>query len=235
MALTLTRKEFNRAATTLCERLATCSKNNYDDASPFLLDWQVAPQTEIQGASLLHLIHPPVTRRRLDTSFIQGNHVADVDVHLEDETLVVDPDVTPPPTLSSSSSSNLLLLLEWQFSIVYSDTWQVPILFFTAQHMDGSPCLRYSLLKALGCQDGIDSYDFISYDEHPVTRVPSFFLHPCQTAARMKLLGATTEYFLVSWLSMVLPAIGFRMPPFVVSHAVKWPLRSRLLQPPTDY
>jgi hypothetical protein len=219
--MVLTRGEFNRAASTLVERLAACRKNNHkNDASSCLLDWHVAPETEIQGSSLMYLIHPPFTRKmRLDEGFMQGNHVAEADdVDLEDETLVIDPDVIPHPTLSSLSA--LPLLLEWRCSIVYSDTWQVPILFFTAQHMDGSPCSRHALLKAVGCHDGIDSYDFISYDEHPVTRVPSFFLHPCQTSARIKLMGSTTDCFLVSWLSMVLPAIGFRMPPFVVPQTV---------------
>ena len=33
-----------------------------------------------------------------------------------------------------------------------------------------------------------DLWEFISQEEHPMTGVPSFFLHPCQTSMRMELL-----------------------------------------------
>lgn len=119
---------------------------------------------------------------------------------------------------------------EWHFSIVYSDTWKAPILYFTVEKLglqNGSPCYRFEILKFLEqCSHSNrinDSWDFLSYDEHPVSGVPSFFLHPCQTLARLSTLVTTNiandddddnhrQRFLLSWMSMILPSVGYAVP-----------------------
>lgn len=67
-----------------------------------------------------------------------------------------------------------------------------------------------------------DSWDeFVSYDQHPMTGEPTFFLHPCQTAQRLSLLlqqpkeqeSPLVVSPLLSWLVMIVPAIGFRIMP----------------------
>ncbi len=99
-----------------------------------------------------------------------------------------------------------------------------------------------------------EHWTFVSYEEHPITGIPSFFLHPCQTSKRLQLVlvnivptsqhahGSTnrdesksvvTPKFasepksnpmmrckerhhipgcvILTWLSMILPAAGFRI------------------------
>lgn len=209
----MTREAFNRAVHSLCEHLALIKikgkldKNETLNTAMVLMNWQVAHATE---SSVLCLVHPPVT-----TSIDQNkDDPIDYDgVFLEDERVAVDHDAAPPSEHST---------VEWHFSVVYSDTWQVPILYFTVQHRDGSPCPRSLVLESLHEED--DSYEFISYDEHPISGIPSLYLHPCQTSERLNILLMGTSsswtttspcHILLSWLSIVLPAVGFRIPPFL--------------------
>jgi hypothetical protein len=133
-----------------------------------------------------------------------------------DDTLVVDPDAVQP--LMQQHQQQLLVVVQWKFSIVFSDTWRVPVLYFTVQHGDGTPLLRSQVLEIIEVDEKeiADTWDFVSHDEHPITGEPSFFLHPCQTFARLKLLflqdTETVTSPLISWVTMVLPAVGFRLP-----------------------
>jgi len=214
--MALTREEFNRDVNSLVERLSI-AKGIANDRIEVLMDWQVAHGP----CEMLYLVHPPVT-----TSASLDHHSSEHDfgIFLEDENVILDPETINLPTPSTTTISGITTTLEWRFSIVYSHTWQVPLLYFTVQYMDGSPCLRSFILHVLGA-DVDESYDFISYDEHPVTGRPSFYLHPCQTAARMSLLSTTTGtcafpfHFILSWLSLVLPAVGFQIPSLLFSPA----------------
>lgn len=73
------------------------------------------------------------------------------------------------------------------------------------------------------------SWDFISYDEDPTSGKPSLFLHPCQTSGRMKLLRENRSTHdtnrILCWLSMVLPAVGFRIPSRVFANVHNTMLR----------
>eukprot|EP00978_Attheya_sp_CCMP212_P037858 scaffold182159_cov31-Attheya_sp.AAC.1 len=90
--------------------------------------------------------------------------------------------------------------------------------------MDGTPCLRQDILSYCNNNDDVkDSWEFISQDEHPITGEPSFFLHPCQTSARLAKLQNNSSNpdandsavvpgtLLLSWLSMILPAVRSRI------------------------
>lgn len=117
-------------------------------------------------------------------------------------------------------------LTEWRFSVAYSDVWLVPVLYFTVQRItDGAPCTRQEVLDMLHLYNhqnfataGLDdsSWDFCSYDEHPVSGMPSFFLHPCRTLERLEALKASVQcpsVRLWSWFSMILPTVGLSVSP----------------------
>lgn len=153
-------------------------------------------------------------------------------------------------SMKDSSSSCNMRQIEWSFSVVYSHVWGVPVLYFRVQYLNGIPLSRSQVLNILigGIGDSIenkgthedaieedDGWNFVSYEEHPITGVPSFFLHPCQTSKRLHLLmiatGAENDEYsvvkknpanvLLSWLSMILPSTGFRMSPKVFCAARK--------------
>ena len=150
---------------------------------------------------------------------------------------------------------------EWHLSIVYSDIWRVPVLYFTVQrlHKDASTTVvsRRDVLDMLvparlqgssnttagataaaniggGGGGGDDMWDFVSVEEHPVTGVPSFLLHPCRIGERLQALtttvtppchghtAATSSWNshttaaavqLWSWWAMVLPTVGLSVEP----------------------
>ena len=120
-------------------------------------------------------------------------------------------------------------IMEWKFSIVYHEVWMVPVLYFQVHFLDGKRCSRSSVLEALNFHDSdsggicnvdfvIDTWDFLSEEEHPVTGIPSFFLHPCQTSARLQCMLKSlhdnsscgqdyNRYILLMWMTMILPAV----------------------------
>jgi len=114
----------------------------------------------------------------------------------------------PANSKQSTPSSGVALETVWRLSVVYSETWRVPVLYFTVFHQrTGDPCTRAQVLEFLfRCQqqqqkrqnggsevaDEDSSWDFVSVTEHPATGTPCFFLHPCRTSDRLQTLLQTT-------------------------------------------
>jgi hypothetical protein len=134
--------------------------------------------------------------------------------------------------------------VQWKFSVVYSDTYRVPVLYFHVQNQDGSPCSRTQVVQWLSPNASIEgensskasssvttelSWEFVSQEQHPSTGFPSYFLHPCRTSERMKLLqevvapldssndeessSSSSINFMWAWMSMILPAVNHTIPP----------------------
>jgi len=136
-------------------------------------------------------------------------------------------------------------LMEFSFSVTYNHVWSVPVLHFRSQDLDGSMISRSRLLEFIkqGCYvtgnpdatiDGDEN--FISENEHPITGIPCFFLHPCKTSTRLHALSLSIQenfhestthdirfhsLLLLSWLGMVLPAINFRISPCSYNHLLQ--------------
>ena len=121
---------------------------------------------------------------------------------------------------------------DWFISICYSHIWQVPVLYFTVQMPDGTPFGRDDVLTYLrSYKNDLDEIhrtsDFISIDEHPVSGVPSYMIHPCGTTGRLDalllllLLWRTTPSTnsatvrLWSWMAMMLPMVGIVIRPSI--------------------
>merc|ERR1719245_400036 len=99
-------------------------------------------------------------------------------------------------------------IMEWNLSVVYSETWNVPVLYFRVQYLDGRVCSRDTILLLIQLKD-----DFVSEEEHPIHGVPCFFLHPCQTHDCLQLLDNDCNIVL-RWMMMVLPAVKCKIPLF---------------------
>jgi Autophagocytosis associated protein, active-site domain len=128
------------------------------------------------------------------------------------------------------------LRYSWKLSAMYSHVWHVPVLYFTVQRDNGNHITRQELLTELQYYQSshrfsseaaaVDStplfpwsdssWEFCSYEPHPVTGMPSFMVHPCQTKECLQVLQATRRrgnpcgvaLDLWSWLSWILPSIG---------------------------
>jgi Autophagocytosis associated protein, active-site domain len=168
-------------------------------------------------------------------------------VEVDDETCLWQDSDVVVPTMGAVESSlqrqGRLQLLRWTLSAVYSHVWHVPVLYFTVQRDNGAHVTRQELLtelryyqscRALSSGTAADSapplsawtdlsWEFCSYEPHPVTGMPSFMVHPCQTKECLQVLRTTTTTTttrrdghcsnvvaldLWSWLSWILPSIG---------------------------
>jgi len=139
--------------------------------------------------------------------------------------------------------------VEWSFDVVYSPTWRVPVLYFRVRYVDavgrnpsGARPTRCQVLQLLlsrrqyRSQYGKDFWDdedhedaawnFLSEEMHPITGVPSFFLHPCHIAERVGQLcthavctdsdtvsRAPPSLLILFWMSLLMPAVNHTFPP----------------------
>ena len=133
-------------------------------------------------------------------------------------------------TAETATETATRLFLEVSFHILYHKTWILPVLYLQAHHLDsGEQCSCTAVLKALSLRDTDSSWEFLSEDEYPVTGMPWCFLHPCMNDARLDLLSRGSDsdsvsydrwntlpnakdWLLVSWMSMIIPAVKGKTP-----------------------
>ncbi|XP_032331329.1 ubiquitin-like-conjugating enzyme ATG10 isoform X2 [Camelus ferus] len=113
-------------------------------------------------------------------------------------------------------------VIKYEYHVLYSCSYQVPVLYFRASFLDGRPltlkdiwegvheCYRMRLLQG--------PWDTITQQEHPILGQPFFVLHPCKTNEFMtpvvknsRKINRNVNY-ITSWLSIVGPAVGLNVP-----------------------
>jgi len=213
--------------------------NESRDKGGYLSWWKLVERGE---KGICYLEHEPLHRRCIECDeavpreVLVGNN--DLAIEFENNIIPEDEDLAIIPQEDDRNETAYNL---WFFSIVYSDTWDCPVLYFRVEHLDGSLVSSrddvVKQLKALHHQNQVeDTWDFVSFDEHPVLGLPSYFLHPCQTKERMQLLlldfsnassvtginkhATFSRHYLLSWMSMIFPAVGLSLPSatFVALH-----------------
>ncbi|KAI8379797.1 autophagocytosis associated protein [Radiomyces spectabilis] len=108
-------------------------------------------------------------------------------------------------------------LISLEHHIVYSTSYQVPVLYFNASFSDGAPLslddlYRYVIPDTLANNlrnSPISIQGSISLTEHPVLGTPFWYIHPCNTEALMQTIdySITTENYIKVWLSFMGQAI----------------------------
>mmetsp|Transcript_19555 Transcript_19555/g.21747 ORF Transcript_19555/g.21747 Transcript_19555/m.21747 type:complete len:174 (+) Transcript_19555:41-562(+) len=105
----------------------------------------------------------------------------------------------------------------FDYFIVYSSTYTVPVLYFNVYNLDGSLLTPEEFRKSLPqhLSNEKQKWNFITQDEHPITGVPCNYIHPCQTQQVMEQLlqGAATSDYLLTWLSMYGAFVGITVKP----------------------
>ncbi|XP_071952051.1 ubiquitin-like-conjugating enzyme ATG10 [Antedon mediterranea] len=107
----------------------------------------------------------------------------------------------------------------FEYNIVYSHSYAVPVLYFNACKADGQLLsldeVWEMIPKHYQTRLQHEQWTFITQQEHPIIGRPFFTLHPCHTADLMKSVFAhnkQTGSYLVSWLSSVGPVVGLDLP-----------------------
>ncbi|KAF0735028.1 hypothetical protein AaE_009105 [Aphanomyces astaci] len=231
-------ESFHAAASALLTFQAALVESNHMYAAEWNWAWELAPPS-----SPLHKVLPGygylISRNNVREFVAAGTHdvPSSVDGSLEDafvddedaDCLVdMDPCVVPSPSQHASSVNHDMCMYE--FHVVYSPTYKVPLLFLRGHYVDGA------LVPTSVVQAHMSTFvtKFISQDEHPVLGLPFYFLHPCETASCLSLLvpsatlsTSTTSsstapcplQHLLAWLTLVQPCTHIRVPvPFAISY-----------------
>ncbi|KAG0034287.1 hypothetical protein BGZ81_005391 [Podila clonocystis] len=120
--------------------------------------------------------------------------------------------------------------LSVSYHIVFSPSYQVPVLYFNAFTSDGTTPVGldqiYQSLVPHEWRDTVRNAGLsggISQQDHPIFNIPYYYMHPCETVSLMEMVLAanprrfgTQEAFLTSyitaWLSFTGQAIGLSLP-----------------------
>ncbi|XP_073143594.1 ubiquitin-like-conjugating enzyme ATG10 [Henckelia pumila] len=114
----------------------------------------------------------------------------------------------------------------YNFHIVYSLSYRVPVLYFHAYCSDGQPLALEDIEKDIPVNSAQlltkSKWTFLTQEEHPILNRPWYTLHPCGTMEWMKLLlgnktcidkdGLPVDKYLVSWFSVVGQIFGLKIP-----------------------
>ncbi|CAN6268398.1 unnamed protein product [Urochloa humidicola] len=120
-----------------------------------------------------------------------------------------------------SSSGNIHV---YDFHVVYSHSYKVPVLYFQCHRSDGQLLTLDEIKQDLPSNSlkvlSESKWTFITREEHPHLSRPWFTLHPCATSDWMKLLLEESKVaneeqplqYLPAWLSVVGQAVGLKIP-----------------------
>ncbi|OQR84529.1 hypothetical protein ACHHYP_13276 [Achlya hypogyna] len=213
MALSWT--EFRAAANALGPFQRGLLESNDPHANAWNWRWEDAPaghvlQRRLPGWGFL------VSRN--NTRFVQAASVADPsDSQWEDS----DAEAGEIPHIASGGrpdAAGEASIVFFEYHVVYSPTYEAPVLYVYAALPDGTPlstdALQTHLQRTLSVHG--PAPHLISQDEHPVLGTPSYYLHPCETARCLALLVGQTSPPLVkllAWFSLVQACTGMAVPP----------------------
>ncbi|KAK5576188.1 hypothetical protein RB653_007329 [Dictyostelium firmibasis] len=131
---------------------------------------------------------------------------------------------------NSNSEKNIIL---FQFDIIYSKSYQVPVLYLNAFFsIDSSPLTWNEIWINLPLsnfdKNQQSTIPYITQVEHPILGSPCYQLHPCETDNLMKLVllkekendnydddnekDYFKDYYLLSWLSIIGPMVNIKIP-----------------------
>ncbi|NXI86875.1 ATG10 enzyme, partial [Rhipidura dahli] len=113
-------------------------------------------------------------------------------------------------------------VVRYEYHVLYSSSYQVPVLYFRACFLDGRPLTLDEIWGSVHAsyqarlQEG--PWDTITQQEHPILGQPFFVLHPCRTSEFISaVLGGSEEQhrhtnYIILWLSTVGPVVGLNLP-----------------------
>ncbi|KAK3831541.1 MAG: hypothetical protein J3R72DRAFT_454768 [Linnemannia gamsii] len=152
-------------------------------------------------------------------------------------------DSAQDPVIETSADITLHYL-SVNYHIVFSPSYQVPVLYFNAYRPDGATISLEDIYDSLvpeewrGAIRNAGLNGGISQQDHPVLNTPYFYMHPCETVPLMETIiqnqssssnsivtgakgdGSSTsvlENYIMTWLSFTGQAIGVSVPTDMVA------------------
>lgn len=104
--------------------------------------------------------------------------------------------------------------INMQYHVMYDESYQVPVLYFSATSSTGRLIKPGDLRAMLDIPQ--EQADGISQKDHPLLDTPFYYIHPCHTSKMMQDLGAGSQNSdgnsLLTFLSSVGPVAGLYIP-----------------------
>ncbi|XP_044741991.1 ubiquitin-like-conjugating enzyme ATG10 [Chrysoperla carnea] len=105
---------------------------------------------------------------------------------------------------SNSINDCISVTIKWEYNIIYSESYRVPVCYFNSWKCNGSVLLLEEIWDTLNCKHlSIDLYSMITQTEHPINGMPYFQLHPCKTSEIIKSFQESSHNLVVSWISSI--------------------------------
>ncbi|KAI9292737.1 hypothetical protein K502DRAFT_68543 [Neoconidiobolus thromboides FSU 785] len=107
--------------------------------------------------------------------------------------------------------------LRFDYHILYSTSYQVPIFYFKAYSQASQPLTLSELYLHLTPHDHLEKIKLASFQgglsqqDHPILNIPYFYIHPCHTKDLLSILDekkVTLTTYIASWLSLIAPPLG---------------------------
>ncbi|XP_045856366.1 ubiquitin-like-conjugating enzyme ATG10 isoform X4 [Meles meles] len=128
----------------------------------------------------------------------------------------------PPDDFEVTETTVGSEVVKYEYHVLYSCSYQVPVLYFRASFLDGRPLALKDIWEGIHeCYKSRlpqEPWDTITQQEHPVLGQPFFVLHPCKTNEFMtpvlknsRKINRSVNY-ITSWLSIVGPVVGLNLP-----------------------
>ena len=110
----------------------------------------------------------------------------------------------------------------YQYSVVYSESYQVPVIYFTASWPDGRQLNVDQVWEQVNPESAtgvIDKLSTLTQTEHPLMGMPCYHVHPCNTTTLMaSVLNDSADCdepavkwqtrYVIMWLSLVSPLVN---------------------------
>ncbi|XP_060585601.1 ubiquitin-like-conjugating enzyme ATG10 [Ruditapes philippinarum] len=114
-------------------------------------------------------------------------------------------------------------VLTFEYHVLYSESYSVPVLYFNVYNSNGSlvSLAKVWELVPMYYRERLeeDKWTFLTQTEHPYLGRPFYQLHPCHTDKLMSAVSSLdksprddTSNYLISWLSSVGPVVLLNMP-----------------------
>lgn len=108
-------------------------------------------------------------------------------------------------------------ILQLEHHIVYSASYQVPVIYFKASFSDGSPLSHKEIFEYIIP----DAYQnaVVSQNDHPILGTPCWYIHPCDTRSLMNTMTFDPLDYIKVWLSVYGPIVKCSVP---ISMFTEW-------------
>lgn len=101
-------------------------------------------------------------------------------------------------------------IIQLEHHIVYSTSYQVPVIYFKAAFSDGTPLSHEEIF----CYIIPDAYQdaIVSQNDHPVLGTPCWYIHPCDTRSLINTMTFDPLDYIKVWLSVYGPIVKCSIP-----------------------